>query len=76
MNRIKQVSTQFLTRECGSNERVIAFGGQISLARRAVNFNRAFNLCILIYSPHDVSKDRPIQGIHYKHKFARFDRNY
>ena len=39
----------FLTRECESNERIIAFDGQISLARWAVN-NRAINLCILIYS--------------------------
>ena len=42
--------SSFLTRECESNERVIAFGGHISLARWAVNFNRAINLCTLIYS--------------------------
>ena len=44
------VNFPFLTRECESSERVIAFGGQISLARWAVNFNLAINLCILIYS--------------------------
>ena len=42
----------FLTRECENNERVV---GHLvdkfhSLGRWAVNFNRAINLCILIYS--------------------------
>ena len=33
------ITDSFLTREYESNERVIAFGGQISLARWAVNIN-------------------------------------
>ena len=46
-NTIWNIDVIVLTRECESKKRVIAFGGQISLARWAVNPHRAINLCII-----------------------------
>ena len=75
MWKFKQKTWNFdfllLTRECESNERVIAFGGQISLARSmGCKPHRAINLCILIYS--FTSWLIPGPGVNFDFSFVTF----